>query len=394
MRPKKTILCVDDNEQALSVRKFMLETRGYRVLTAVGSEQALELFRDGGIDLVLSDLIMPYMDGNELIRRMKELAPEVPTILISGSVKAYDRANRADAFLPKGACSPVEMLERIRVMVARKRGPKKGHGLRPLVARGGCGAARRRLAMRWWSALTAAESIEGHVPVTIKNVQPIIAAKNLSKIYRAGKVDVPALTNVSFVVPPGEFVSIVGPSGSGKSTLFYILGGLTRATSGSVLIDGIDFAALTDSRRTELRKTKIGFVFQKFNLLPTLTARGNIEIAREIAGSHSAQDEELLGHLTDMLGIAGRLDHRPAELSGGEQQRVAIARALITRPAIILADEPTGNLDTANSNAVLEMLRRSTQEFKQTVLMITHNPEAAAIGDRILHMRDGRMLDE
>jgi two-component system response regulator CpxR len=134
MRPKKTILCVDDNEQVLSVRKFMLETRGYRVLTAASSEQALEVFREGGIDLVLSDLIMPYMDGNELIRRMKELAPEVPAILISGSVKAFDRANRADAFLPKGACSPVEMLERIRVMVARKRGPKKGHGLRPLIA--------------------------------------------------------------------------------------------------------------------------------------------------------------------------------------------------------------------------------------------------------------------
>ncbi len=225
-------------------------------------------------------------------------------------------------------------------------------------------------------------------------MQPIIEANNVSKIYRAGKVDVPALTNVSFVVSPGEFVSVVGPSGSGKSTLFYILGGLTRATSGSVWIDGIDFARLTDSRRTELRKTKIGFVFQKFNLLPTLTARGNIEIAREIARSHSAQDEELLNHLTDMLGIAGRLDHRPSELSGGEQQRVAIARALITRPAIILADEPTGNLDTVNSDAVLKMLRSSTREFKQTVLMITHNPEAAAIGDRVLHMRDGRMLDQ
>jgi putative ABC transport system ATP-binding protein len=225
-------------------------------------------------------------------------------------------------------------------------------------------------------------------------VQPIIEAKNVSKIYRAGKVEVPALSNVSFVVPPGEFVSIVGPSGSGKSTLFYILGGLTRATSGSVLIDGVDFAKLTDARRTILRKTKIGFVFQKFNLLPTLTARGNIEIAREIAGSRGAQDEERVTYLTDMLGIAGRLDHRPAELSGGEQQRVAIARALITRPAIILADEPTGNLDTANSKTVLDMLRRSNQEFHQTVLMITHNPEAAAIGDRILHMRDGHLLGE
>jgi two-component system response regulator CpxR len=134
MRPKKTILCVDDNEQSLSVRKFMLETRGYRVLTAVSSEQALELFREGGIDLVLSDLVMPYMDGNELVRRLKELAPEVPAILISGSVKVFDHADHADAFLPKGACSPVEMLERIRVMLARKRGPKKGYGLRPVVA--------------------------------------------------------------------------------------------------------------------------------------------------------------------------------------------------------------------------------------------------------------------
>jgi two-component system, OmpR family, response regulator CpxR len=134
MRPKKTILCVDDNEQALSVRKFLLETRGYRVQTAASSERALELFREGGIDLVVSDLIMPYMDGNELIRRLKELGPEVPAILISGSVRAFDRANRADAFLPKGACSPVELLERIRVMVARKRGPKKGHGLRAMVS--------------------------------------------------------------------------------------------------------------------------------------------------------------------------------------------------------------------------------------------------------------------
>jgi putative ABC transport system ATP-binding protein len=189
----------------------------------------------------------------------------------------------------------------------------------------------------------------------------MIEAENVRKTYRVGKVEVPALRGVSLQIEKGEFVTIVGPSGSGKSTLFYILGGLTRATSGSVLIDGVDFARLTDARRTALRKTKIGFVFQKFNLLPTLTARGNIEIAREIAASQLPQDEELLNHLTDMLGIAGRLDHRPSELSGGEQQRVAIARALITRPAIILADEPTGNLDTANSNAVLEMLRRSNQ---------------------------------
>jgi putative ABC transport system ATP-binding protein len=225
-------------------------------------------------------------------------------------------------------------------------------------------------------------------------VQPIITANEVSKIYRAGKVEVLALNKISFTVEPDEFISIVGPSGSGKSTLFYVLGGLTRATSGSVLIDGVDFAALSDSERTRMRRSKIGFIFQKFNLLPTLTARGNIEIALDIAGRGGTHDEKYLAHLTELLGIGGRLDHLPSELSGGEQQRVAIARALITRPAIVLADEPTGNLDTANSNAVLQMLRLSNQEFHQTVLMITHNPEAAAVGDRILHMRDGRRVDQ
>ncbi len=223
---------------------------------------------------------------------------------------------------------------------------------------------------------------------------PIIAAKNLGKTYRSGKLDVPALRNVSFEVERGEFVAIVGPSGSGKSTLFYILGGLTPATSGSVLIDGVDFAGLSDGERTKMRRAKIGFVFQRFNLLPTLSALGNVEIAHDIAilgGEKRELDRGLLQHLTEMLGIAGRLDHRPNELSGGEQQRVAMARALITRPAILLADEPTGNLDTKNSDAVLEVLRRSSGEMNQTVLMITHNPEAAQIADRILHMRDGEM---
>ena len=223
-------------------------------------------------------------------------------------------------------------------------------------------------------------------------MQAIITAENLGKTYRSGKLNVPALRNVSFTIQPGEFVSIVGPSGSGKSTLFYILGGLTPPTSGSVKIDGVDFASLNDGERTKMRQAKIGFIFQKFNLLPTLTAMGNIEIAHEIAQSRAPLDRVLLDQLADMLGIAGRLDHRPNELSGGEQQRVAIARALITRPAIVLADEPTGNLDTKNSEVVLEMLRRSNQEFKQTVLMITHNPEAAMIADRILHMRDGEIV--
>jgi putative ABC transport system ATP-binding protein len=222
-------------------------------------------------------------------------------------------------------------------------------------------------------------------------VQPIIRAEHLGKIYRTGKVEVPALQDATFTVDPGEFVSIVGPSGSGKSTLFYLLGGLARATSGKIIIDGVDFATLNDAERTNMRKTKIGFIFQKFNLLPTLTARQNIEIAHSIAKRAQPIDEAHLNHLTGMLGITDRLDHRPSELSGGQQQRVAIARALVMRPAIILADEPTGNLDTASSDAVLEILQRSNREFNQTVLMITHNPEAAAIADRILHMRDGRI---
>jgi putative ABC transport system ATP-binding protein len=227
---------------------------------------------------------------------------------------------------------------------------------------------------------------------------PIILAQNVGKTYRSGKLEVQALRNVSFSVDPGEFVAIVGPSGSGKSTLFYVLGGLTGATSGHVTIEGTDFAKLSDADRTRMRRARIGFIFQRFNLLPTLSALGNIEIAHDIANlgasSKTPLDRELLDHLSDILGIKGRLDHRPNELSGGEQQRVAIARALINRPSIVLADEPTGNLDTKNSDAVLKMLRDSSRELNQTVLMITHNPEAAQIADRILTMRDGELIAE
>ena len=221
----------------------------------------------------------------------------------------------------------------------------------------------------------------------------MIQAENVRKTYRIGKIDVPALRGVSLAVEQGEFVSIVGPSGSGKSTLFYILGGLTHANSGRVLIDGIDFTALSDSARTRMRKSKIGFVFQKFNLLPTLTAKDNIDIAREIAGKYKANgNDEYIDRITKLLGIDQRLRHRPSELSGGEQQRVALARALVNQPAIVLADEPTGNLDSQNSEIVLKMLRQSNQELGQTVLMITHNPEAATYGDRIIHMRDGSIV--
>jgi putative ABC transport system ATP-binding protein len=218
-----------------------------------------------------------------------------------------------------------------------------------------------------------------------------IEAHDLRKTYRVGKIAVPALRGISFRVERGEFVTVVGPSGSGKSTLFYLLGGLTRSDSGSVTIDGVDFAALSDGERTKLRKSKIGFVFQKFNLLPTLNARANIEIAADIAGL-SRPDPAYFKKITELLGIDRRLNHRPSELSGGEQQRVALARALINRPAIVLADEPTGNLDSKNSEIVLNMLRQSNKELGQTVLMITHNPEAAEYGDRIIHMRDGQIV--
>ena len=220
----------------------------------------------------------------------------------------------------------------------------------------------------------------------------IIEAVDLHKTYHIGKIDVPALRGISFTVERGEFVSVVGPSGSGKSTLFYLLGGLTKADSGKVIIDGVDFTSLSDAARTRMRKSKIGFVFQKFNLLPTLDARSNIDVAVDIAGN-GGKDETYFQKIIGLLGLTERLHHRPAELSGGEQQRVALARALINYPAIVLADEPTGNLDSKNSEIVLKMLRHSNQELGQTVLMITHNPEAAAYGDRIIHMRDGEIVD-
>jgi len=218
----------------------------------------------------------------------------------------------------------------------------------------------------------------------------LIEAVELRKTYHVGKIEVPALRGISFSVQRGEFVSVVGPSGSGKSTLFYLLGGLTRADSGHVIIDGADFAELSDAERTRMRKRKIGFVFQKFNLLPTLDARSNIDIALDIAGN-GARDPAYFNKIVNLLGLEKRLHHRPSELSGGEQQRVALARALINKPAIVLA-EPTGNLDSKNSEIVLEMLRHSNRELGQTVLMITHNPAAASYGDRIIHMRDGEIV--
>jgi len=218
----------------------------------------------------------------------------------------------------------------------------------------------------------------------------IIRVRGLKKTYHVGDVDIHALRGLDLDVERGAFLSIIGPSGSGKSTLFNILGALTSPTAGEVWIDGANLHDLTETQRTELRQHKIGFVFQKYNLLPTLSARDNIEIARYLAGSRNPPPN--FDNVLALLGIGNRLNHKPRALSGGEQQRVAIARALVNQPAILLADEPTGNLDTENSNAVLGLLRELNRGHAQTILMITHNPEAAAYADRTVSMRDGRIL--
>ena len=221
-------------------------------------------------------------------------------------------------------------------------------------------------------------------------MEPIIATQDLKKIYNVGKVDVPALRGVDLVVPEGEFLAVMGPSGCGKSTLLHILGGLTAPTSGRVCVDGNDFSAMSDADRTRFRRHKIGFVFQRFNLLPTLTAWQNIAVAQDIQGD--GFNPHRFEAIVTMLGIQEKLGRRPYALSGGEQQRVAIARAVICEPKILLADEPTGNLDTENSQMVLNMLRELNRSFRQTILMITHNPEAAAVADRVVRMRDGRII--
>jgi putative ABC transport system ATP-binding protein len=219
-----------------------------------------------------------------------------------------------------------------------------------------------------------------------------IEVQNLTKTYHVGDVEVNALRGVNLRIERGEFVAVVGPSGSGKSTLFNILGGLTPPTSGTVLIDGRDLIKMSEGDRTRLRRTTVGFVFQKYNLLPTLTGAGNIEIARHIAGKKGNEPDPQFQETLKLLGIASRLHHKPRALSGGEQQRIAIARALVNHPALLLADEPTGNLDTENSNAVLSVIQGLNKRLGQTILMITHDPEAAAYAHRTVTMRDGRIV--
>jgi putative ABC transport system ATP-binding protein len=220
---------------------------------------------------------------------------------------------------------------------------------------------------------------------------PILQTIDLRMVYHVGHVDVPALQGVNVEVQPGEFASIVGPSGCGKSTLLHLLGGLATPTSGRILVDGVEISAARDADRTRVRREKIGFVFQRFNLFPTLTVRGNLEMARQIQGQKPPRREEVL-EILDLVGLPHKIDMKPLDLSAGEQQRIAIARALINRPAILLADEPTGNLDSINSSLILELFCDLNRRLGQTVVMITHNLEAAAVGHRTIEMKDGRVV--
>lgn len=222
-------------------------------------------------------------------------------------------------------------------------------------------------------------------------MRTILKAENLEKVYRVGRVDVPALRGVSLDVQEGEFLAMMGPSGCGKSTMLHLLGGLLTPTSGRIIIDDEDLTAASDAKRTDIRRRKIGFVFQRFNLFPTLTAEGNLRLAERIH-SNGVDDPERRREVLRLLRLEDKMHHKPLELSGGEQQRVALARAVVTRPAIILADEPTGNLDSENSAIVLNMFQELNFRFNQTIVMITHNPEAAQMCRRIVQMRDGQII--
>jgi putative ABC transport system ATP-binding protein len=219
----------------------------------------------------------------------------------------------------------------------------------------------------------------------------ILETEGLRMVYRVGSLEVHALQGVDLRVRRGEFVAIVGPSGCGKSTLLHLLGGLARPTEGRVMVDGVEISVAGDAERTRTRREKIGFVFQRFNLLPTLTVRGNLEIVLQIGGNGRPAGPRI-GELLEMVGLPHKIGMKPLDLSAGEQQRVAIARALVNSPAILLADEPTGNLDSVNSGTILELFQDLNRRRGQTIVMITHNHEAAALTQRVIEMRDGRIL--
>ena len=218
----------------------------------------------------------------------------------------------------------------------------------------------------------------------------LVSAVDITRVYGEGETAVRALDGVTVGFPKGRFTAIMGPSGSGKSTLMHILAGLDRPTSGSVLLDEVEITKLDDRRLTELRRERVGFVFQSFNLLPVLDARENIVLPLSIAGKRP--DAEWLATLIETVGLGDRLDHRPSELSGGQQQRVAVARALVTRPAVVFGDEPTGNLDSKTSAEVMGLLRHAVDEFGQTVAVVTHDPRAASYADRIIFLQDGKIV--
>jgi putative ABC transport system ATP-binding protein len=220
----------------------------------------------------------------------------------------------------------------------------------------------------------------------------IVTATDVRRRYGEGDAAVDALAGVTTAFERGRYSAIMGPSGSGKSTLMHILAGLDRPTSGSVVLDGVEITELDDGDLTRLRRDKLGFIFQFYNLIPVLTAEENIVLPLSIAGHKP--DREWLRQLVDTVGLGDRLSHRPAELSGGQQQRVAVARALISKPAVVFADEPTGNLDSRASEEVLRMLRRSVDDLGQTVVMVTHDPEAAAYADRLVVLRDGLVVHD
>ena len=234
--------------------------------------------------------------------------------------------------------------------------------------------------------------VDGRRHAALPEIEPVVAARDVTRRYGEGAVAVDALRGVSLAIERGELVAVMGPSGSGKSTLLHILAGLDRPTSGEVLIDDTPLSTLPDRDLTLLRRRAIGFVFQFFNLLPMLSAEENIVLPLKLAGARP--DPAWLDEVIEKVGLADRRTHRPAELSGGQTQRVAIARALITRPAIVFADEPTGNLDSKSGGEILELLRASAEDYGQTILTVTHEPRVSAVADRILLLDDGLIVDQ
>ncbi len=252
---------------------------------------------------------------------------------------------------------------------------------------------RPKLAERpTWSDLRPGEATDATAVEAVASA-PILEARDVTKVYELGRTTVEALRGVTLSVAPGEFVALMGPSGSGKSTLLQLLGGLDRPTSGSIVFEGRDISALTDAQATRLRRERTGYVFQAFNLIPLLDVTENVMLPFTIAGT-TRDAKDRVQRVIDLVELTGKERHRPDQLSAGEQQRVAVARALVTRPSVLLADEPTGNLDYTNSGELLDALWRSCDQGGQTIVLVTHDARAAAYADRVLVIGDGRLREE